>query len=129
MPTTGTLLVDDSPAFLESITRFLAVDERIQIVGQALSGREAIEQATVLRPDLVLMDWSMPEMNGLEATRHLKAQPQAPHVVIVTLHDTPEYRSAAQDAGADGFITKSELGAQLLPLIDTFHAAKFSQGQ
>lgn len=59
----------------------------------------------------------MPEMNGLEATRHLKEQPDAPHVVIMTLHDDPAYRTVAETACADGFISKTEFSAQLLPLI------------
>jgi DNA-binding NarL/FixJ family response regulator len=111
------LLVDDSPIFLESATRFLAMDARLEIVGQVLSGGEALEQVPRLCPDLVLMDLAMPGINGLEATRQIKAQPSAPHVVILTLNDSNEYRAAAEAVGADGFVTKSEIGTALLPLI------------
>ena len=68
----------------------------------------------------------MPSMNGLEATRQIKALPGAPCVVILTLQDNPEYRLAAESVRADGFIAKSEFGTQLLPLIHTLfdgHAA------
>jgi DNA-binding NarL/FixJ family response regulator len=65
------------------------------------------------------MDIAMPHMNGLEATRELKTWPSAPYVVILTMYDNLEYRAAAEMAGADGFLTKSEFGAQLLPLMDT----------
>jgi DNA-binding NarL/FixJ family response regulator len=119
MPPVRTLLVDDSLAFLESAARFLHDNDRIEIVGRAFSGREAVEQVTQLRPDLVLMDLAMPDMNGLEATTLIKPQPNAPYIVILTLSDSKEYRVAATAAGADGFVTKSDFGVALLPLIES----------
>jgi DNA-binding NarL/FixJ family response regulator len=116
-PARRILLVDDSPEFLESAVNFLAADPRIHIVGRAFSGRGALEQVPVLKPDLVLMDVSMPEMNGLEATRRIKEQDERLPIILLTLHDNPEYRAAAQAAKADGFVAKSDLGIQLLPLI------------
>lgn len=116
------LLVDDNPEFLKAATRSLTANPEIEIVGCADSGRHALEQVTRLKPDLVLMDLAMPEMNGLEATRHIKAQQGAPYVIILTLHDHPEYCALAEAAGADGFISKSEFGTQLLPLIHTLLA-------
>jgi two-component system response regulator NreC len=100
----------------------LKTDPRIEIVGRAYSGRGALEQVPVLKPDLVLMDLTMPEMNGLEATRALKAQPDGPRVIILTLHDNPEYRAAAEAVRADGFVTKTELDLQLLPMINRLFA-------
>lgn len=111
------LLVDDNAGFLKTASRFLAAHPEVEIVGRAFSGREALGLVTHLHPDLVLMDLAMPEMGGLEATREIKAQPGAPRVVILTLHDNREYRAAAKAVGADGFISKSEFGAQLLALI------------
>ena len=119
MPTTSTFLVDDSPSFLQSAARFLAADDRIEIVGVALSALDALEQIAALKPDLVLMDLNMPGMNGLEATRRLKAGPNPPRVVILTLNDTEEYRQAALQAQADGFVAKSDLGQKLLPLLES----------
>jgi CheY-like chemotaxis protein len=115
-------LVDDSEEFLDSATHFLTADPKIEIVGRASSGRGALEQVPVLKPDLVLMDLNMPEMNGLEATRQLKSQPDGPRVIILTLHDNPEYRAAAEAVQADGFVAKTELGLQLLPLIQELFA-------
>jgi DNA-binding NarL/FixJ family response regulator len=63
------------------------------------------------------MDVSMPGMNGLEATRHIKARLGAPYVIILTLYDHLEYRSLAEAAGADGFTSKSNFGREVLPLI------------
>ncbi len=120
------LLVDDSHDFLESAARFLSAYPCLEIVGWTLSGRDARELVARLQPDLVLMDLTMPGMNGLEATRQIKALPGAPCVVILTLQDNPEYRLAAESVRADGFIAKSDFGTQLLPLIHTLfdgHAA------
>lgn len=111
------LLVDDSPVVLHSIAQLLIAESQIQVIGQADSGETAIAQVQQLRPDLVVMDLAMPEMNGLEATRHLKRQPASPKVILLTLYNNAEYSRAARLAGADGFITKSEAGASLLPLI------------
>jgi DNA-binding NarL/FixJ family response regulator len=112
-----TLLVDDSPEFLDAAGRFLAADPDIEVVGSAISGIEAIEQVSLVKPDLILMDLAMPGINGLETTRRLKAEPGAPRIIILTLHDNPEYRAASESVNADGFIAKSDFGAELLPLI------------
>ncbi len=119
------LLVDDSVEFLESVTRFLSVDPHIVIAGCAFSGQEALERAEELAPDLVLMDLAMPGIDGLEATRRIKARDLAPYVIIVTLYDDPEYRVAAQEVGADGLVSKSELGTQLRPLIQHLLIKRF----
>lgn len=120
MPSIRILLVDDNPQFLQSAAEFLATDPTITVAGHALSGQEALEQVVALTPDLVLMDLAMPDMNGLEATRRIKTQRDAPHVVILTLYDNAEYRAAAEDVGADGFVSKSEFGTQLRPMIQKF---------
>lgn len=111
------LLVDDSPVVLHSITQLLLAESQIEVIGKAASGEAAIAQVQQLNPDLVVMDLAMPEMNGLEATRYLKRQLAPPRVILLTLYDNAEYSTAARLAGADGFITKSEAGAALLPLI------------
>src|SRR5947209_7676508 len=116
------LLVDDSVEFLDSASHFLAADPRIEIIGRACSGRGALEEVPRLKPDLVLMDLAMPEMNGLEATRQLKARPDGPRVILLTLYDDPEYRAAAAAVQADGFVSKSDLGLHLLPLIHNLFA-------
>lgn len=117
MSSIRTLLVDDSPQFLEAAMRFLSSDPHIEIVGSTLSGKEALEKVISLNPDLVLIDLAMPDMNGLETTRHIKSQPGAPQVIILTLYDNSEYRTASESVRADGFVAKSDFGADLLPLI------------
>lgn len=112
-----TLLVDDSSEFLEAAQRFLASDPQIEISGVFRSGQEAVEAAARLRPDLVLIDLAMPGMNGLEATRQIKALANPPQVIILTLYDHDEYRAASAAVHSDGLLTKSEFGSELLPLI------------
>ena len=116
------LLVDDSEQFLQSATAFLFQCPSVEVIGTATSGKDAIKKVEELRPDLVLMDIAMPQMNGIEATRCIKGQAEAPKIIILTLHDNAEYRSAAKDAGADGFVRKSNLLTHLLPLLDTLFA-------
>lgn len=110
-------LVDDNPDFIVASRRFLSFEPDIEVVGWASSGREALEQVPRLRPDLVLMDLTLPHLNGLETTRRLKAQPYRPAVVILTVHQSEEFRAAAQAAGADSFICKSDLVEQLPPFL------------
>lgn len=111
------LMVDDSFEFLEALGRYLSADSAIEIVGNLQSANDAVEQVAVLKPDLILMDLAMPGMNGLEATRLVKRQPAAPRIILLTLYDNSEYRSAASAAHADGYVVKSDLRGMLLPLI------------
>ena len=111
------LLVDDSPQFLAVAKELLAAQPGIEVAGAALSGREALELVVGLHPDVVLLDLFMPEMNGLEAAKRIKANPGAPRIIIVTMEDHAAFRAAAVDHGADGFVSKSVLPTQLLPLI------------
>jgi DNA-binding NarL/FixJ family response regulator len=120
------LLVDDSPTFLDAAVHALAADPRIEIVGKAFSGQEGVDLVARAKPDLVLMDVAMPRMNGFEATRLIKAQPDAPQIVILTSYDLPQYRTAAQTAGADSFISKADFGTLVPPLIDTVLAERDS---
>ena len=111
------LMVDDNRDFLRSAKNYLTLQHSLRVVGSVTAGKDALEQIPQLMPHLVLMDWAMPEMSGLETTRRIKALQDAPIVVILTMHDFPQYREAAQSAGADGFICKRDWIEQLIPLI------------
>jgi len=117
MTSIRTLLVDVSPDFLEAATRFLSSDPHIEIIGSTLTGENALQLASALKPDLVLMDLAMPGMSGLEAARQIKTLSTSIRVILLTLYDNPEYRAASQAVKADGFVSKSEFGVALLPLI------------
>ena len=110
------LLVDDNALFLASAQRFLASMEAVAVT-TARDGFEAIEHLGRERPDLVLLDLNMPGMNGLETTRRMKALEPALRVVVVSLWDAPEFRTAAALAGAEGFVAKQEFTARIPPLL------------
>jgi NarL family two-component system response regulator LiaR len=114
------LLVDDSPEFVRSALRTLALDAEVVVVGCATSGRQALEMVPDLEPDVVLMDLAMPEMNGLEATKRIKTLADPPRVVILTLYDDPAYREAAQAAGADAFVAKADWSRRMPSTIHAF---------
>lgn len=120
------VLVDDSPRFLSMLERAFDSDPRLLVVGRAQSGQEALTQIAHLLPDLVVLDLSMPGMNGIEATRRIKALAGAPCVIMLTLYDTPQHRAAAMAAGVDHFICKTELRTQLWPLLNSLLAESSS---
>jgi len=111
------LLVDDDPLFLESAARLLAAEAGFTVVGRARSGRQAMDMAASLRPDLVVMDVEMPGMDGLETTRRLKARAGAPRVLLVSIYDSEARRRAAAVAGADGYVGKWEFPWRLTAAI------------
>ncbi len=112
-----TLVVDDNQDYLRTCLRWLAGEDGIDVVDNAGSGEAAVETVARLRPDLVLMDLVMPGMGGLEATRRIKAQPDPPVVVIMSLWDSGVARAEAELVGADGFVSKSQITTALLPLV------------
>lgn len=115
------LLVDDNRYFLESIEKFLiSTATGIIIVGKAFSGREAIRVSLELKPDLILMDLTMPEMGGLEATHVIKTAHNPPRIIILTMYESEEYQKAAREAGADGYVSKSDLYQMLMPCMNNF---------
>jgi DNA-binding NarL/FixJ family response regulator len=99
------LLVDDHEVLRKGIRSTL--DGQWEICGEAASGLEAIEKAAALKPDLVLMDVSMPEMNGIEATKQVLKVVPGMKVVIFTMHDSPGMVEAAKAAGANACLTKT----------------------
>ncbi len=102
------LLVDDHAMMRAGFRTILSLEDDICVVGEAASGREALEAAARLRPDVVCMDVQMPDMDGLEATRRLAADPDSTAaVLIVTTFDRDDYLFAALAAGASGFLLKN----------------------
>lgn len=111
------LLVDDNPTFVSSMRASLALLPGVRVVGHAYHGGEALEQAALLKPDVILMDIAMPVLNGLDASRKLMAWEDPPLVIFLSMHDGPEYRDAALREGGHAFITKSNFVVELIPLI------------
>jgi len=112
--TIRTLLVNDSPFMLKTLARILAQEGNITVVGAATDGRQALQYTLALSPELVLMDFHLPHLNGAEATRYIKQFVNPPIVFIVTSDDSSSSRTMSKTAGADAFIVKSGgLHAQL----------------
>jgi DNA-binding NarL/FixJ family response regulator len=105
------LLVDDDDVFLASAAEVLAADERVEIVGAARDGAEAVELVERAPPDLVLMDIGLPTLDGVEATRAIHVRlPDLP-VVMLTGRTGREEADASAEAGAIGYLRKDELGS------------------
>ena len=107
------LVVDDDTLYAEAATATLVEDGEIEVVGRAADGREALELALALRPDVVVMDINMPVMDGLEATRSLHRLLPSTKVVVVTSSPSASNRWSARGAGAYAFLAK-ELGTDAL---------------
>ncbi len=110
---TRILVVEDHRILREGLRAILDAQADFLVVGEAGDGREAISRARDLRPDVVLLDISMPRMNGLEAIQGLKRVAPGARVVILTVHGDLEYVEGALRAGADGFLTKDSSGEDL----------------
>jgi DNA-binding NarL/FixJ family response regulator len=95
----------------------LATQPDLQVVGEAASGRGALDLCRALRPDLVLMDVNMPEMDGLEATRMIKAELPATSILIITAHADPDYLLRAVEVGAAGYVLKDAPKGRLIDAV------------
>ena len=103
---TRVLIVDDDPLVRSALTLMLGGQGDVEVVGEAGDGRAGVELAGHLQPDVVLMDIRMPQLNGLEATRRLHADPHPPRIIVLTTFDADEHVVGALAAGADGFLLK-----------------------
>jgi len=112
-----TVVVDDSPIFLRTVCTFLARYKGIEVVATAESAFEAYRAVDRLRPDLVLLDFHLPRVNGLVAMEQIHRRFPATHVVILTGYDQPELRKASLEAGAFAFIPKVDVSRELLFLL------------
>lgn len=108
------LIVDDHEIFRRGLRALLEPSSEWQICGEAVDGIDAVEQCKSLQPDIVVLDVSMPRLNGLEAARQIKREKPESQIVIITQHDSPQIRSAALEAGAQAFVTKSAVGSELV---------------
>ena len=113
-----TLIVDDYPGVREGLRSLLSSHQDFDIVGEAGDGLEAIELVGELHPDLVLMDMSMPRMDGMTAVREIKKRWPKTLVMAFTIHKSPEYVFATLIAGADGYIPKDTPWTEIFASIE-----------
>ena len=113
-----TLIVDDYPVVREGLRSLLSSHQDFDIVGEAGDGLEAIELVGELHPDLVIMDMSMPRMDGMTAIREIKKKWPKTLVLAFTIHKSPEYVFATLIAGADGYILKDDPWTDLITSIE-----------
>lgn len=113
------LLVDDNENFIETLAAYVETFPSVKIVGKAGSGEEAVNLASKLKPDLILMDIQMPGLSGFETTRLLKASENPPRILLLSFNNSPLYKSESIKAGADGYLVKSEINSGLLRTISS----------
>jgi DNA-binding NarL/FixJ family response regulator len=112
------LLADDHESFRRILIAFLRAQKDVEVVGEAIDGQEAVEQAERFHPDLVLMDIHMPKQNGLEATKAIKNLRPSTRVFILSMDPSEFYRRNTQDV-ADGFIAKTSMKRALLSILSS----------
>ena len=116
------LIVDDHPVAREGFRTILSTDQNIEVVGEASDGLEAVAMVAEKEPDVVLMDLRMPNLDGLEATRRIKAEHPNTAVVVLTIYDNDDYVVEAVRAGASGYLLKDASGALLIHTIQAVNS-------
>jgi DNA-binding NarL/FixJ family response regulator len=114
---TRVLVADDHPVVREGLSAMLSREKDIEVVGEAQNGREAIEKARALQPDVILMDLRMPEVDGIEAMRRIKAENPLVQFIILTTYDNDEYIFKGIEAGARAYLLKDAPRAELFKAI------------
>lgn len=111
------LIVDDAPAVRESLSWLLENEPGLTVAGSASNGVEALRQAASLKPELVILDIELPDTDGYSVARQLKAMPDPPLVVLLSVHGDPVSRHRGSEAGCNAFVEKSQGWATLLAVL------------
>ena len=111
------LIADDHRLFAEALEVILAGDDRIAVVGHAADGEEAVELALELHPDVILMDISMPVMDGIEAAQAIRERDGRPSILMLTGSNSRTDVDRARQAGAAGYVTKDRIASELIDAI------------
>jgi len=112
------LLCDDNDNFRQLLSQYIDAMPGVEVVGEAIDGVDVIDKTELLNPDLVLMDLSMPNQSGLDATKTIKEKWPNKSVIILTLYEDSVYKELADEFNADGFIAKSSIKSQLPGVIE-----------
>lgn len=119
MATLRVLIADDHAGIRRSLRSLVLSHSEWDVCGEAADGVQAVERAKELQPDLILMDVSMPRMNGIEAASQIHREFPKTEILIVTQYNTPEMARLVEEAGAEGYIPKSEIWNSLVPAIES----------
>jgi DNA-binding NarL/FixJ family response regulator len=111
------LLADDHAVVRDGLSALLGATENIEVAGKAVNGREAVKLAEQLTPDIVVMDISMPGLNGIEATRQIRHNLPLTRVIILSMHDDKENIFQAMEAGAEGYLLKESAGVEVVDAV------------
>ena len=111
------LIADDHRLFADALDAILTADDRIEVVGRAGDGSEAVVLAQTLQPDVVLMDVSMPVLDGFEATREIRATAEGVRVLMLTGSNSRDDVDRSREAGASGYVTKDRIASELVAAI------------
>ncbi len=114
----GILIVDDHEVVRQGIRTILRARPQWDVCGEAVNGKDAIEKARSLDPDVIIMDITMPEMSGIEATREITKLKLRAGVLIFTMHESQNLAATVKDAGARGFVLKSHAARDLLDALE-----------
>ena len=115
------LLADDHPSFREGLERLLREEEDVEVVGQSSDGQEAVTMSRDLHPDVVILDVSMPKLNGVEATKQIKEACPDTSILILSAYDNNPYVLSAIEYGADGYLLKSARYQEVITAIRAVH--------
>lgn len=118
------LIADDHQLFREGLVNLLSSVPEIEVIAQAKDGKEAIEKAVELKPDVVLIDIGMPQMNGIDATRELKKKLPELKIIAVSMHSDRQYVKGILEAGADGYLLKNCTYRQLTEAVKSVFSGK-----
>lgn len=111
------MIVDDHKIVREGLAGLLCLERDFELVGEASNGRMAVDLARELRPDVIIMDISMPVMNGIEATRVIAAAQPGVRIIGLSMHDKEDMAGAMRDAGASGYVSKDGPSSELISAI------------
>jgi DNA-binding NarL/FixJ family response regulator len=113
------LIVDDHEVVRQGIRTILRSRPQWEIIGEAVNGKDAIEKAKALDPDVIIMDITMPEMSGIEATREISKLKLHAAVLVFTMHESKNLAATVREAGARGFVLKSHAARDLLDALES----------
>jgi RNA polymerase sigma factor (sigma-70 family) len=118
------LIAEDHRVVLDGLHLLLESKQDIKVVGKAVNGREAVQKAKNLKPDIVVMDISMPELNGIEAARQIREFLSSIRIIILSIHSTSEHITRALRVGASGYLLKESTSQELIEAIRIVHAGR-----